>query len=87
MKEIATELESYWRKVFRRDPINAHKLAKWLEDEGSQEGSLRRMVQAVDGAEWDIGPQHVRKALDCSKDTLPGPDGIPYVAWRRLGGA
>jgi len=84
-QEIATELERYWRKVFRREPINVHKLARWLEEEGSQEGSMRRLVQAVDSAEWDIGAQHVRKALDCSKDTMPGPDGIPYVAWRRLG--
>ena len=28
---------------------------------------------------------HVKQALDRSNDSAPGPDGVPYKAWRLLG--
>ena len=28
---------------------------------------------------------HIRQAIRLSSDTSPGPEGIPYAAWRQLG--
>ena len=38
-------------------------------------------------ADWIPTRRDVRRALRRSNDSAPGPDGIPYAAWRRLGEA
>ena len=34
---------------------------------------------------WDITLEHVVRAIKLAPKTAPGPDGIPYLAWKRLG--
>lgn len=36
--------------------------------------------------EWQPTHEDIERALEISSDTAPGPDGIPYEAWRALGG-
>ena len=35
--------------------------------------------------DWKVRRKDVRRAIQCSGDSAPGPDGIPYCAWRSLG--
>ena len=39
----------------------------------------------IDDTEWSMEHRHAKKAIENSGDSAPGPDGIAYVAWRRLG--
>ena len=42
-------------------------------------------IPAATSETWNIRREDVAKAIETSKDTMPGPDRIPYIAWRRLG--
>ena len=34
---------------------------------------------------WKVRRRDVRTAIRRSNNSMPGPDGIPYKAWRKLG--
>ena len=38
----------------------------------------------LDDARWTLKHEHVRKAIQESHDSSPGPDGISYKAWRKI---
>ena len=40
---------------------------------------------SIPDKEWEVQARHVKRAIDCSGNSAPGPDGISYVAWVRLG--
>ena len=39
----------------------------------------------ADDSLWAIRKKDISRAIRCSGNSLPGPDRIPYVAWRKLG--
>ena len=49
-----------------------------MRDEG-----LSFSIDASD-ARWEVMRDHVEAALSACVDSSPGPDGIPYAAWRRI---
>ena len=38
-----------------------------------------------DSASWQIRRSDIRRAIRLSGSSAPGPDGLPYAVWRRLG--
>ena len=85
LQEIADMLEKYWQRVFKREPVHTRKLESWLNEEEDAEGSLKEDIGKVLEEEWEVKAKHVKRAFDLSGNSAPGPDGIPYLAWRRLG--
>lgn len=43
-------------------------------------------VRAPDNFQWDIPLQIVREAIVRTTESTPGPDGVPYSAWRVVAG-
>ena len=42
-------------------------------------------AQSKDRESWRISTRHVEMAVSMSNNSSPGPDGIPYAAWRHAG--
>ena len=69
--------------MFKAKGINQDKLNSWLDedtDHRSQHGPSHDDVRNI-----VVRRRHVRKALKLSNNSAPGPDGIPYGAWRAMG--
>ena len=63
--------------------IHERLLEQWLQDDlihrtthGPQHGPLQQLR---------MKKKYIAKALRCSSNSSPGPDGIPYEAWRAMG--
>ena len=76
---ILVELRRYWSNVFSRRSCDSDVLRQWVQDEPNL-------------PTWDSRPQNwipaeedMCKTIKASGRSAPGPDGIPYIAWRRLG--
>ena len=49
-------------------------------EERRAEGSLHLVLRDI-----ELRRKHVAQAVARSNNSAPGPDGIPYAAWRRMG--
>ena len=45
---------------------------------------LKHPPLPTDPARWRVGYKHIKRAITSSNDSAPGPDGIPFLAWRVL---
>ena len=73
---IDSELNSYWGKVFQAQPIEDRDklvLQSWLDDH------LRQMIPP----ECFEAKPNFRKVIAHIRNTAPGPDGIPYAAYKK----
>ena len=80
---MAKVLRQHWQDVFSARGVDEERLRAWIDEDLE----LRR-----DRGEMQEAMQHVRlqreqaeAAIRHSNNSSPGPDGIPYAAWRRLG--
>ena len=46
---------------------------------------MHHRVLSAEDDKWTIRPRHVKRALDLAGRSAPGPDGIPFSAYKRLG--
>ena len=84
---MAGLLRRHWGRAFAEKPCRDQDVHRWTAaDRRATTGlreALRPMVQ--DDVQWEISPDDVREAIRRTASSAPGPDGIPYAAWRRLG--
>ena len=78
---IAELLQNHWAKVFGYRDIDQEKMEAWIRV-SQRAGSGR--VTAPAGA-WKLRTKDVQRALRIAGNSRPGPDGVPFGAWRRLG--
>jgi hypothetical protein len=78
---IAAELARHWGHVFGDAPIDAAALERWLHH-ALPPSEARPPTNA---SRWDIRKKDITRAIKCSGNSLPGPDRIPYAAWKKLG--
>ena len=85
--EMAGILQKHWAKVFARRLVDQGLLPGWLQDAFMQDGHGRTASGLLDpkAKRWRIRRQDVVSAIKSSGNTMPGPDCIPYKAWRSLG--
>ena len=86
-EEMAEALRLHWRATFAARRINAGLLDTWLQEELPclQEGFPLPGLPPAGSAAWQLAHSHVEESVARSANSAPGPDGIPYLAWRRLG--
>jgi hypothetical protein len=82
-KEMADILRAHWGKVFTEQGINKPLLEKWIDDATTQKNGFRLPVASA--LEWKVTREDIELAIKQSGDGMPGPDRIPYKAWRRMG--
>ena len=85
--EVASILCNHWGDVFSKRHLRPADIRAWLQaDCGADDGlaaALRPLV--ADPSNWQIRRQDVEAAIARTSRSAPGPDGIPYSAWRALG--
>ena len=84
---MADALRSHWGPTFAARAVDGDMLTAWLQEVYPDGGS----GYAVSGLPcptsdaWRVDRESIEKAVTISSDSMPSPDGIPYVAWRCLG--
>jgi hypothetical protein len=80
---IANLLKEHWSKIFLAKGIDLAKLKIWLEEDRAHrcEAELAPFPEQP----CRLRKRHLRKAVEHSNNSAPGPDGIPFAAWRKLG--
>ena len=86
-KLIANSLRDHWKTPFSHRPVDESKLQAWLRKDSVHPSGLKAATAPVlqDASQWRLKKRHMRQALDMAGRSAPGPDGIPYAAWKRLG--
>ena len=84
---MAAALRRHWSQVFAARRLDHDLRRDWFRIDAARPSGLRAAVQPLlsDGSAWQLRRSDVRKAVDMSSKSSPGPDGVPYAAWRRLG--
>ena len=75
-EDIARRLTGHWQKVFSEKPVDRQRMTEWLSmcnDPIPFTGDPTEFVPT----EQDIG-----KAIDEAHESAPGPDGLPFKAWK-----
>ena len=78
-EEIIRILRAYWREVFSSSSCDEDALARWVADEEHLPD------WGVEDSRWIPGKDSMSKNIGRTGKSAPGPDGIPYLAWRLLG--
>ena len=76
-KEMAGLLVEHWGRVLTSKPVDRHLLSRWLRD------LQDKLPVSLDA--WTLTHEHIRESLKRCHETAPGPDGIPYKAYKKLG--
>ncbi|CAK0831241.1 unnamed protein product [Prorocentrum cordatum] len=66
-----------------RKPTNAPLREEWIRAE--LEATAADYIARDDGRRWQPTRRDFERDIDMSKNSAPGPDGIPIGAWRALG--
>jgi len=80
---MAKVLSQYWGDVFRSRGVDEELLKTWVAEDIAVRQSHGELQPAM--ADVRLLRKHVAAAVHHSNNSCPGPDGIPYAAWRRLG--
>ena len=78
---MASVLRDHWAKSFKAAGISHDLLHRWL-DEDFRNKPAQEKVPFSTGA-LQLKKCHIEKAIKHSNNSAPGPDGIPFLAWRR----
>ena len=81
--EMANSLRDHWGTVFAERSIDKQLLDKWLKN--ATFPPQQKDVLLPGSAQWQVTREEVEAAIQQSGDGMPGPDRIPYEAWRKLG--
>ena len=86
-EDIADLPRSHWGEVLKKKQIDQMALQMWMEELFTKkpDGSLRASLLQGDAAQWKVTRKHVQKAVKYSRNSMPGPDGIPAAAYKSLG--
>lgn len=78
---VAARLCAHLAAAFEHRPVDEARLALW------QEAATKAGASQVDAppAAWRLQAKDVAKVVRISGDARPGPEGVPFAAWRALG--
>lgn len=79
--KIAEHLAAHWRHVFRHQPVDEEQLRRWT----AMAARAGAPHLSAPRAAWRLRTKDIAKALRIAGNSRPGPDGIPFQAWRALG--
>ena len=82
-EEMADILRAHWGSVFTKQNIDKQLLEKWISNATLRDDGDR--LPPTSAPEWKVTREEIELAVKQSGDGMPGPDRIPYKAWRKLG--
>ena len=81
---MASALKAHWSQVFDEKHLNEADMDRWLA--AAYPGGEGLLDRPAGGAlQWRLRRRDVNRAVQLSGSSSPGPDGLPYLAWRQLG--
>ena len=85
--DIASVLKQHWSEVFKPKDVNNAALQIWMEELFIQDdqGCFITGLPERSSNKWVVRRKHVKCAINCAKNSMPGPDGIPAAAYKHLG--
>ena len=86
-REVAGILRRHWGAVFAARRLAHRDVEAWIEEDTRSPSGLAAALQGLvqDPSRWCIRRADIAKAIERTARSAPGPDGIPYLAWRNLG--
>lgn len=78
-------LRTHWGRVFGPSSATVAGLPAWLAQSSPGATSLKQRCAALQVRHLPIRRRDVELAIERTGTSAPGPDGIPYAAWRHLG--
>jgi hypothetical protein len=79
---MANALRKHWAKVFSSKAVSGQRiLDEWMD---RHPYGLPRTKDSHN-EDWKVNLDHVELVVKLSNNSSPGPDGIPYAAWRKAG--
>ncbi len=72
---IKNALNAHWQEVFNPKDIDQDLLEQCLQDYNKRAASIQK---------WTILPSHLKAVIKAAKNSSPGPDGIPFLAYKVL---
>ena len=81
-EEMAGGLQQHWSKVFARRGIDEAKLEEWLDQDGDDRPLSHSAPFPARSSR--LRRHHIRSAIRGSGSSSPGPDGLPFLAWRQI---
>ena len=82
---IGAGCRKHWSQTFAGEQVDRGILSDWLHHTLPHGGTGRDGLPLPPADVWRIRRHDVAKAVRLSGDSAPGPDGIPYKAWRSVG--
>jgi hypothetical protein len=82
--DMAKALSAHWSKVFAGQALREQDIQSWLEETYPAGEGLQGLPARNDRV-WRLRRRDVARAVQQAGRSSPGPDGIPYAAWRALG--
>ena len=84
--DIAAAQKAHWSEVFKERHVDTSKIDRWLEEEkGKGSRAMHAGIPPADDHRWKFREKDVRRAIDLAGKSAPGPDGIPFEAYKKLG--
>lgn len=84
---MAQALCKHWQHVFGPSACDTSRLHAWFSRLFPEVAPGVWDTGVLDGAnpKWHVTHKHVKKAIQLAKNTMPGPDGVPALAYKALG--
>jgi hypothetical protein len=86
--DIAQVLKQHWKGVFSEKEVSDLALQIWLDElfiSDPYNGCFITGLPDQGDRKWVITRKEISKAIHSARDSMPGPDGIPSIAYKILG--
>ena len=80
--DMAEALQQHWGQVFQRRGFDEAKMEEWLAQDAARRPPEQR--RPFPANQFRLKKKHIRDAIRSSRSSSPGPDGLPFLAWRRV---
>jgi exonuclease III len=82
--DIMLTLQGHWAKVFTGAAMPTEAIQHWLQ-QAYPNGEGLESFPSTEAERWKIRRRDVARAVRCAGHSAPGPDGLPYAAWKAAG--
>ena len=78
---MAGALRTHWEQHFRARPTCQATRQRWIREGRADQAAAARDRRSAD---WELSRGDMAKAIRQTSQSAPGPDGIPFSAWRAV---
>jgi len=86
-EDMARALVTHWKSVFSAASCDTALLHAWMSElfPHNGDGGWKTGIPKGDDPRWKVLRKHIRRAIRTAKSSMPGPDGVPAMAYKCAG--